>query len=152
MLEWKRFFPPASPAQIERCERKTGISLPPCYRSFLLSANGGRPCKDTCFVIPGIAEEVMLGALFGISDERDNSLSLETVYGDAKDDIPGDFIPIGEDPGGNRLLLATAGAHKGGIFFWDRIGFLGKRAGKRLFQITANFDDFLESLRPIPFS
>src|SRR5207248_5948569 len=112
MLEWTRFFPPASHAQIELFERDTGISLPPRYKSFLLSLNGGQPCKDMAFGISEISEKVILGALYGISDEEDNTLNVATVYVDFKDDIPTDFIPIGEDPGGNLLLLATTGKEK----------------------------------------
>src|SRR5262245_50269890 len=121
MLEWKRFFPPASHAQIDKFERDTGLSLPPRYKSFLLLANGGQPCKDVVFVILEIGEEVMLGALYGISDE-DNSLSVQTAYEDSKDNVPPSFIPIGEDPGGNLLLLETTGKDKEGIFFRDRVG------------------------------
>jgi hypothetical protein len=149
MIEWKHIFPPASDSKIELFERDTGIRLPPRYKDYLHSINGGQPRKDTGFVIPEIHEKVMLGVLYGISDDESNCLSLGTVYADSKDDVPAGFIPIGEDPGGNQLLLATTGEHKGGVFFLDRIGFLGKWTGKGMFLVASNMDEFLESLEPV---
>jgi hypothetical protein len=117
--------------------------------SYLFSANGGQPRISASFVLPEINEDIMLGCLFGLTDEE-HSLSLRTVYDEAKEDIPAGFIPIGEDPGGNRLLLATSGNDTDAIYFWDRLGFLVKRTGKKMFFIANNIDDFLGSLQPIP--
>ena len=100
-------------------------------------------------MLPENGEQVMLGVLFGVSDEDDNALGLEAVYSDSKDDVPTDFVSIGEDPGGNKLLLATSLDNSEGIFFWDRVGFLAKRTGKRLFFVARNIDEFLNSLQPI---
>ena len=101
MFEWKRFFPKATLAQLERFERASGLSLPVLYKNYLLSSNGGQPGNEVCFAIPENGEEVMLGVLFGVSDEDDDALSLETAYSDSKADVPAGFVPIGEDPGGN---------------------------------------------------
>jgi len=147
MVEWKRFFPKATPAQVERFERNAELSLPARYKSYLLSSNGGQPTESVGFILLKNRERVMLGVLFGMSDE-DNGLSLEAVYSDSKDDIPTGFVPIGEDPGGNKLLIATTGERKEGVFFWDHVGFLLERTGERLFHVAHNIDDFLESLRP----
>jgi hypothetical protein len=149
MFEWKRFFPKATSSQLERFERASGLSLPARYKNYLLSANGGQPGNAVCFTIPENGEEVMLGVLFGVSDEDDDSLSLDAVYSDSKDDIPAGFLPIGEDPGGNKLLLATSGDSSEGVFFWDRVGFLAKRTGKRLFFVSPNIEELLNSLQPI---
>jgi hypothetical protein len=129
-----------------------GMSLPPLYRGYLLSANGGQPSKYLAFAIPEIAGDrgkVMLGALYGIGADG-SSLDLLTEYEEYKDVIPNGFIPIGEDPGGNQLLLATDGRDKEAIFFWDRAGFLAKHSGKNLFRIADGITLFLESLDIIP--
>lgn len=149
MFEWKRFFSKATFAQIQRFERVSGFPLPDRYKNYLLSSNGGQPDNEVCFVLPENGEEVMLGVLFGMSDEDENALSLEAVYSDSKTDIPTGFVPIGEDPGGNKLFLATSVDNSEGIYFWDCLGFLAKRAGKRLFFVARNIDEFLNSLQPI---
>ncbi len=59
--------------------------------------------------------------------------------------LPG-FIPIGEDPGGNRLLLATIGKEAGKVFFWDRVGFWVREDGCNLFPVAESFTAFLVSL------
>jgi len=145
MLEWNRFFSPASEAQINQFQRATGIGLPASYRHFLLTDNGGQPREEACFDIPEHQEKVMLGAMYGISDDADG-VNLYSAYEDQQEDVPPGFVPIGEDPGGNLLLLATTGDNVGAVYFWDRIGFLAERTGKRLFWISGNFDDFLRSL------
>src|SRR5436305_206880 len=80
MFEWKRFFPKATSAQLERFERASDLSLPERYKNYLLSSNGGQPSNEVYFALPENREEVMLGVLFGVSDEDDNALSLEVVY------------------------------------------------------------------------
>jgi hypothetical protein len=72
-----RFFRPASNAQIKQLEVKTGISLPPFYKNYLLKANGGEPESYMGFVLPELEEPVMLGALYGISEESGNSLTVQ---------------------------------------------------------------------------
>jgi hypothetical protein len=147
--DWKRFFPPASPGLIERFEKGHGVVLPPRYRNYLSLTNGGQPHHTRGFLIPEINEKVMLGVLFGLSEEAGKSLSLETVIAESNDEFPHGYIPIGEDPGGNQLLLAASGEHQEEIFFRDRVGFLAKRTGKRMFRVAANIDEFLASLHVI---
>lgn len=125
------------------------MALPARYKAFLQSTNGGQPSMPLCFAIPEAGEEVMLGVLFGLADETDSSLSLEENYADGKEEIPTGFVPIGEDPGGNRLLLGIGGDCDDGVFFWDRVGRIFERTGVRLFRIAANIDGFLTALRPV---
>lgn len=145
MLEWKRLLPPLSHAHIEEWERTHGISLPPRYRIFLLSTNGGQPSSDVGFDILDGKHKVMLGALYGIS-AQESSLSLQSAYEDLKDELPKGFLPIGEDPGGNQLLLATEGHEKDAIYFLDRVGILAKQEGNGLFRIADDISRFVESL------
>ncbi|HET6880436.1 MAG TPA: SMI1/KNR4 family protein [Pirellulales bacterium] len=147
MLDWQCFFPPASDESIEAVEQSVAVHLPPRYRSFLITSNGGRPHESVYFTIPELRERAMLGALYGIAVKRGHGLDLETVYADWRDVLPAGLIPIGEDPGGNQLLLATVDDGSEGILFWDRVGFLTARTGRNQFHVASNIDQFLESLK-----
>jgi hypothetical protein len=149
MKQWKRLFPPASDAEIAQFEKAHGVALPPRYRSYLKSANGGQPDFPLGFVIPGIGDKVVLGVLYGISGDADNSSNLREALAESNDDFPNGYIPVGEDPGGNQLLLSTSGQHQDEIFFRDRVGFLAKRTGKAIFKISDSIDAFIESLQAI---
>jgi hypothetical protein len=150
MLEWKRVFSPTSEAQIEVFEKDNEISLPPQYKRFLLTTNGGVPSVYTGFVIPELKEKVLLGALYGITNEDDHALGLAKSIAEYKDVLPPTMIPIGVDPGGNQLLLITTGEQVEGVLFWDRVGFLTKRTGgKSAFHISANIGDFIDSLQVV---
>jgi hypothetical protein len=146
MSEWKQFFSPATDALIEQFELEHGVVLPPHYRAYLTSVNGGQPIRRMCFTIPGIAETVMLGGLFGLTAEAGNRMSIATVIAESNDDFPSGYIPIGTDPGGNLLLLATSEEQQDGIFFRDRVGFIVKRTGQRMFPLADNISVFLASL------
>ena len=150
MTTWDRSFPPSSPTQVEKFEKCIGTSLPPAYGKYLLSQNGGFPSDYLMFRIPGLADDkggVMLGAMYGIG-ERGNGLDLETQYQELNDVIPHGHIPIGEDPGGNLLLVAIHEPFKDQIVFWDRIGLLARELGQNLFQVADDINQFLASLEP----
>ena len=100
------------------------------------------------FVIPDLGEKVLLGALYGLGDDNENSLSLEHVIANTGDDFPTGVIPVGFDPGGNFLLLATSGVDQEKVFFKTRIGAFARRAGKSLFLIANDIQALIESLQP----
>ena len=87
----------------------------------------------------------MLGAMYGIG-EHGSGLDLETQYQELNDVVPKGHIPIGEDPGGNLLLVATHGPFKDQIIFWDRVGFLARALGRNSFPVSDDINLFLESL------
>jgi hypothetical protein len=149
MLEWKRFFPPPSEEEIKMFEKRIGGYLPPQYRNYLLSENGGQPCQDAGFEIMEGNHKVMLGALYSVS-AGGSGLDVEAVYKNLREEMPRGFIPVGEDPGGNQLLLSTQGDDRDSIVFWDRVGLLSKQAGIRLFRVADNIYSFINSLHLIP--
>lgn len=59
---------------------------------------------------------------------------------------PGDIV-VGEDPGGNLLLLSTLAKDAGHIWFWDRIGIWVREDDQHTFPVAKSFADFFESLR-----
>lgn len=147
MTTWNRPFPPSSSDEVEQFEKCIGASLPPAYRRYLLSQNGGSPSDYLEFRIPGVTGEmgeVMLGAMYGIGN-RGNGIDLETQYEEFNDVVPQGYIPIGEDPGGNMLLLAIHDPSKDNIVFWDRVGLLA--TGQNLFTVANDINQFLDSLR-----
>lgn len=148
MLEWNRFALPASESAVEQFEKNSGIQLPRCYRGYLLSSNGGQPCSEVGFQVDEGGECVMLGCLYGLCKD-DPGVDLDTVYEELVDDVASGFLPIGEDPGGNLLLLSTNGDDSDAIHFWDRLGFLSKRFGKSRFRIANDIEEFLASLRSV---
>lgn len=104
-------------AQVAAFEAHHAIELPKDYRQFLLSCNGGR-----C-VSGGVLREVGTGAkvsrvdrLLGISSISYESLeqSLDALA----TRVPDKLVPIGEDAGGNCILLdCSVGATRGHIYF-----------------------------------
>ena len=148
MLEWKRFVPPASESEVVEFEKNSGIQLPRSYRGYLLSSNGGQPCSEVGFNVDKGGECVMLGCLYSLCNDE-SEVDLDAVYEELKDDLSAGFLPIGEDPGGNLLLLSTQGDDSDAIHFWDRIGFLAKRLGKRQFRIANDIEEFLASLHAV---
>ena len=98
MLEWKRFFSPASDALIEQFEKRHGVVLPPRFRNYVSLINGGQPNLHCDFMLPDVGQKVMLGVLYSITDEVGNNLSIATVMAESNDDFPNSYIPIGEDP------------------------------------------------------
>src|SRR5690625_338176 len=88
---------------IEKFESENKINLSENYITFLLKWNGGKPRPGNVFKIDGIG------------DLYDNLSDIIDIY---EYRLPKDFIPIGDDPGGNALLLGTLEPHDDHIYFW----------------------------------
>jgi hypothetical protein len=126
-------------------EKRLNVALPPEYRTFLCTFNGGVPVPDK-FMVPDRGA-VMLGVLFGVGTER-KALDLEYEQEQATmwDPLPPGHIAVGEDPGGSLLLLSTLGKDAGRVWFWDRVGFWVREDGQNTFPVAASFAEFVESL------
>jgi hypothetical protein len=88
----------------------------------------------------------MLGAMYGIG-KRGSGLDLETQFQELNDVVPQGHIPIGEDPGGNLLLMAVHEPSRDRIVFWDRVGILAMETGQNFFPVADDVSQFLKSLR-----
>lgn len=144
MITWNRPFPPSTLRQIEEYETLIRASLPPDYKRYLLSDNGGYPCGNMEFTIPSLCGEqalIMLGSLYG-NGRRGGGLDLITAY--EREESPEGYVPIGEDPGGNLLLLELS---TGGVLYWERDGILLDQIGEDLFPVAEGINQFVASLR-----
>lgn len=145
MFELIALGEPPSEREVECVEKAVG-RLPPRYRDFIMRSNGVKPSSSVAFQLTDECESVRLGFLYGISSEMPR-IDLLARYELAKDDLPKEFLPIGEDPGGNLLLVRIKGKDRDTIYFLDCRGILVKRYGKNMFRVASSIDDFLASLK-----
>lgn len=101
---------------IDVFESFIGVSLPKDYRGYIKTTNGGTPQKNS-FNIPGQGDDVVNRFFSLVSKNKSETLPYAIkLY---KERIPGEMIPIGNDPGGNLILISTKGDQRSCIFFWD---------------------------------
>jgi hypothetical protein len=97
--------PPAD-SQIAAFQSQFGVTLPSEYVAFLRHSNGGHPERNS-FKPAGLAEDVMWGVsrFYHLDDDRTD---LEGIWGATNEwraVISGKIVPIGDDGGGNQILL-----------------------------------------------
>lgn len=144
MPEFTRSFEPVSAQKIAAVERRLGVKLPPDYKQFLRTVNGGIP-SPSVFDVPGW-DVVCLDFLYGIGPERD-SCDLEYEQEDLEGQVPPGLITVGLEPGGSCLLLRVSEPGIRRVFFFDRSGFWVGPGGQNIFPVADSFSAFLESLR-----
>src|SRR4029453_17936656 len=150
MREFRQAFEPVSKEGLAAAEARLGITLPAEYRTFLYTTNGLHPESDLCFTVPARGD-VFLGSFYGIRSERTaGDLEYELENAALWSPLPAGYVAVGDDPGGNTLLLATRGDDAGRVFFWDRVGFWVREDGRNLFSVADSFDQFLGALRDMP--
>jgi hypothetical protein len=126
-------------------EKLIGIEFPNDYRSFLLKHNGGRP-SPAIFQIQEVGEEAMVDILYGIGTPQDICFWL-SEFGS---ELPTGFVPIGQDPGGNVILMNATAGEDSGIYYWDAVfHFPSSSAERNTYLIASTFTDFLLGLHDI---
>jgi hypothetical protein len=140
-------LPPAEPTAIEEVESRLGVKLPEGYVSFLRKQNGSYLEEN---FLPDTEASVRYLYSAGSNDHEhiDDLVSIARQYspeGEADDVIARDFLPIGEDEGGNLICLKIGGDDRGGVYFWDHEVLPEDEAYSRL---ADTFAEFLERLRP----
>lgn len=148
-LELERTGPPLSAQDLEEFEERVGVTLPDEYRQFLLTVNGGWATTD--FHHPLTADgDFGIDCLYGIGIEdeyRSMERSLEAYEGR----YPSEFLPVGEDPGGNLVLIQWRGDDVGSIHFWDHEEEADEdepATHRNLTRISDGFAAYLEELEP----
>ncbi len=150
---FSRGFGPIPAATVTAAEKRLGVELPPDYRRFLLTTNGGRPSPVGRPGPPGVAVpgcgDVVLDVLFGVHRKR-RSLDLEREQARARESgpLPSGVLAIGRDAGGNPLVLDTNG---GGVVYLDRAGvFPGTEPTGHGHLVAESFTTFLHAIRELP--
>ncbi len=97
-------------------EEERGFSLPECYRSFLLSVNGGYPQNEAYDYEDG--KSFSLQRLYPLTDEVEPYFNLRSIN-HAGNDAPTGFITIGTSSFGDPLCLGVSPPHAGKVIFLD---------------------------------
>jgi hypothetical protein len=142
-------FPPASPEEIERVESELEVELPDDYREFLQRQNGGDLEENFLPPEADASARYLYSAGPNDDDDIDDLVSAATFYSPdspADPEIDPDYLPIGEDDGGNVVCLKVRGDDRGAVYFWTHDALEGTDPFDRL---ADSFDEFFEALRPI---
>jgi hypothetical protein len=143
-------FDPAPADALAAAESRLGVTFPDEYRAFLHTPNGLLPETGVCFTVPDRGD-VLLGSLYGVGRERSaGDLEHEQAEATMWHLLPAGYIAVGDDPGGNLLLLATLGDDSGRVYFWDRVGLWVREDGRNLFPVANSFEQFLAGLWDMP--
>ncbi|AIC93163.1 SMI1/KNR4 family protein [Shouchella lehensis] len=131
--------PKLSTKQIELFEQSHKLCLPDSYRRFMLKWNGGWPTPNLFLVFQKQGTSV-LNEFASLDDLED----LLDIY---EDRLPKGFIPIGDDPGGNVICLATLSPENGSLFFWDHEEETDDpNLRTNVYHLSDSIDEFLEKL------
>lgn len=133
---------PATDEQIARFEKIEAVVLPPGFRTFLQTYNGGRPIPDS-FPI-GADNGSLLDTFFELGEGEGETSDLQTMCDRYRGKIPHTLMPIGRDAGGNIILLGVHGEPKGRVYFLDHMN------PRPIFEIAPSFEAFLASFEPRP--
>lgn len=148
-LELERTGPTVPPEVIDQFEQSLGARLPTDYRHFLVTVNGGWATTD--FHHPPSADgDFGIDCLWGVGVDDENR-SLEKALGVFQGRYPPEFLPFGEDPGGNLVLIQLRGDDVGSIHFWDHEEEADEDKPARyrnLTRISDSFTAYLEELEP----
>lgn len=130
--------PPASDAALDALACRLGGTLPDGLLRSLRNYNGGQP-ERTAFEVPGLGWTTV-SRLYGTG--TGDAYSIETVSEMVEfQHLPPGTIPVGEDPGGNLLLLDKAGA----VWFVAHCGWpLGSQPAT--VRLAADLEAFLGGL------
>lgn len=147
-----RIGEPAEEEAIEAFEKRHGIRLPDDYRDFLASQNGGRPEMDSrVFTFQkedNSTSDSLIDWFSGLIEREDYSLEGDLdIY---EDRVPVGMLPIACDPFGNLILLGVRDPLVSGVWFWDHEIEPTSVQGSGIYKIADNFEQFIESLSPVP--
>jgi len=118
---------------------------------FLLETNGGRPIPAD-FLIPGTETSSTVSVLLGI-DKTSSRNDLVHVFQNQELEIGDDNIEIGNDLGGNLLLLVFRGKKTGAVLYVDILWELPESVESTFnsYVLSNSFDEFLDSLFEFQF-
>ncbi|MBI1246299.1 hypothetical protein GC197_00455 [bacterium] len=128
-------FPPASADEITEFERRFDLKIPPPYRRFLMTTNGGRFAADAYF--GPIKAELGVNLFYSLNAVFDY-LDLSNVRKAYLGEIPHSFLVIADDGLGNPICIDTKNL-AGPVFEMNHEG--GSRA-----LVCDQFEQFLAGI------
>ena len=156
-ISWARMEqrgPQVTDTQIRAFEQSFGHPLPDDYRQFLLDVNGGGLDRANCEFDWGVVNR-----LFSLDATEDDPGDLATRANHERAALPSPgLLFIGHDDGGNSLLLALAGEHRGEVWYMltdddarpdganPRVAWHDRRDMRK---VADSFEQFMRSLRPL---
>jgi len=134
---------PTSQEAITRLERELGVSFPREYVEFLLDQNGGLP-RSGVFTFDDNRSSVSFFGAYTGHDYNDVGEAARMYAGR----LPSEFVPVGDDPGGNVVALAVDGADSGSIWFWDHENESADGVPTRdnMYKLASTLSEFIASL------
>jgi SMI1 / KNR4 family (SUKH-1) len=147
-VEFFQRGPGITGAGVDAFAARIGRALPPDYRAFLLTYNGGRPDQH---VIRNTARgDLGVKIFFGIWDRE--YFDIDAEYETMRDRIFSHHLSIGIDDCGNRFCLSLGPSDFGSVYFWDHEEEAdeGEDPSERNLYLVANsFAEFWERMEPI---
>ncbi|HEY1016271.1 MAG TPA: SMI1/KNR4 family protein [Herpetosiphonaceae bacterium] len=137
--------PPATQRELRLIETLWRIRLPPVYRAFLMSQNGGVP---SLVRFEAKASSYTINAFYAIAANQpydDLCDALYTFYGR----VPDDLIPIAYDPYGSQFCIGIDGRRFGKIYFWDHAEESEEESGEyyeNTYLLANSLDEFFAGL------
>jgi SMI1 / KNR4 family (SUKH-1) len=149
MVPFEQAAPPASDAAIEELEARVGAELPSDYKDFLGRQNGGY-LQPNSYEDDGVGASVRQLYSAGTTpvEQLDDVAEVADMYspeGEADDELRPGFLPIGEDDGGNLILLVVDGEDRDAVYFWEHEIQPSEKAYTRLADSFSELLDGLES-------
>lgn len=120
-------------------ENALNVKLPEDYKQFLDKWNGGIPSLGT-FIINDAEGKSSVSLFYGFTDDDDYSIIDNAILFD--NDYENSYMPIGHDPGGNKIVVCISGNDFGKVYFCDH----EVAPPKNLYLIANSFTEFLEKL------
>lgn len=148
-MDFELSLDPIGKSEILSLEKHLGVSFPDDYRTFLLQYNGGRPAL---YVMDGPFGKLGVNNLYGIGKIKGRVYDIAECFEDLDYRLPKGFIPIGDNAGGDQLLIATDGAGVSGVFLFDHENEpadanIPWENFPNLYKLSDSFNEFLGSLQ-----
>jgi hypothetical protein len=136
--------PAVAEEHITFIEEHLAVELPSQYKAFLRTNNGGTPVPKR-FPIPNEGTSDLDYFFFlNTDDEADYEVLSDYVNLAGDDRLPYGLLPIGYDPGGNRVCVGFVGEFRDKIYFWDHEKQYSDAS--QLTCIAQNLEEFIAGL------
>ena len=150
-IAFARTNPPATVEEINEFERRWELKLPPIFKEFCLTANGGRPegCNNTFPVearfkkFHGEYRFPFVGVAWFEPLMGENSIDATMQILVDSDQLSPNRVPFASEGCGNYLMLSVAKEDFGTVYYWEH-------EFNDDYPIADDFESFLEGLTSMP--